>query len=200
MDKFCVLYLTNNDNALVLYEWLKDKCDVVLCEERLDLEYVQSINPSLIVSYNYKYLIKEDVIEYMKGRIINLHISYLPWNRGSSPNFWSFYDDTPKGVTIHQISAGLDEGMILYQKNCEFNISEETFVTSYDTLNKTIVELFKENWEEIKNSTYELHPQKGQGSYHTMREFNELVEQHPFKWTDNIGEYLAKCKAIERKW
>lgn len=199
MDRIRVLYLTNNDNALVLYEWLKDKCEVILYKERLNLEYVQKANPDLIVSYNYKYLIREDVIDYMKGKIINLHISYLPWNRGSSPNFWSFYDNTPKGVTIHQISAGLDEGKILYQKECEFNPNEETFVTSYEKLNETIVELFKENWEEIKAGTYELKPQNGSGSYHTMKDFNELMEQCPFKWTDNIGEYLEKCKVSERK-
>lgn len=199
MDRIRVLYLTNNDNALVLYEWLKDKCEVILYKERLNLEYVQKANPDLIVSYNYKYLIREDVIDYMKGKIINLHISYLPWNRGSSPNFWSFYDNTPKGVTIHQISAGLDEGKILYQKECEFNPYEETFVTSYEKLNETIVELFKENWEEIKTGTYELKSQDGNGSYHTMRDFNELIERYPFKWTDNIGEYLKKCKVAERK-
>ena len=199
MDRIRVLYLTNNDNALILYEWLKDKCEVMLYEERLSLEYVAKANPDLIVSYNYKYLIREDVIDYMKGKIINLHISYLPWNRGSSPNFWSFYDDTPKGVTIHQISAGLDEGKILYQKECEFNPYEETFATSYEKLNETIVELFKENWEEIKAGTYELKPQNGSGSYHTMKDFNELIEQYPFKWTDNIGEYLQKCKVAERK-
>lgn len=194
MDRIRVLYLTNNNNALALYEWLKDKCEITLYEERLDLSYIESVKPDLIVSYNYKYLIKEDVIEYMKGRIINLHISYLPWNRGSSPNFWSFYDDTPKGVTIHQISAGLDEGKILYQKECRFNPYEETFATSYEKLNEEIVDLFKKNWEEIKAGTYELKSQNGSGTYHTMKDFNELIEKHPFKWTDNIGEYLDKVK------
>lgn len=194
MDRIRVLYLTNNNNALVLYEWLKDKCEVILCEERLDLSYIENVKPDLVVSYNYKYLIKEDVIEYMKGKIINLHISYLPWNRGSSPNFWSFYDGTPKGVTIHQISAGLDEGNILYQRECEFNPYEETFATSYEKLNKEIVDLFKENWEAIKTGTYELKSQEGIGSYHTMKDFNELIVKYPFKWTDNIGEYLEKVK------
>lgn len=199
MENIRVLYLTNNNNALKLYEWLKDKCEVVLCEERLDLAYVEKVSPDLIVSYNYKYLIREDVIEYMDGRIINLHISFLPWNRGSSPNFWSFFDDTPKGVTIHQISAGLDEGKILYQKKCDFDVAKETFATSYEKLNDIIVELFKDNWEEIRSGAYELLPQQGGGTYHTMKDLNELSAKCPFKWTDNIAEYLKKYRAMERK-
>ena len=69
-----------------------------------------------MVSYGYRKIVLADVIDKMAGEIINLHISYLPWNRGANPNFWSFIDDTPKGVTIHEMSADLDKGRILCQK------------------------------------------------------------------------------------
>ncbi len=62
-----------------------------------------------------------------KISIINLHISFLPWNRGAHPNFWSFYDDTPKGVTIHLIDEGIDTGAIIYQKEITFDRNEKTF-------------------------------------------------------------------------
>ena len=35
-----------------------------------------------------------------KGKIINLHISFLPFNRGYYPNLWSHQEGTPSGVTI----------------------------------------------------------------------------------------------------
>ena len=73
------------------------------------------MNPKLIVSYNYKHIIQPEIIVLMNGRLVNLHISYLPWNKGSDPNFWSFIDNTPKGVTIHKIDNHLDTGAILYQ-------------------------------------------------------------------------------------
>ena len=43
-------------------------------------------------------------------------MSFLPYNRGSHPNFWSFIDDTPKGITIHEIDEGADTGNIVFQK------------------------------------------------------------------------------------
>ena len=40
--------------------------------------------------------------------------------QGAHPNFWSFYDNTPSGVTIHLIDAGIDTGDVLYQKKLIF--------------------------------------------------------------------------------
>lgn len=104
----------------------------------------------------------------MHGNMISLHISYLPWNREASPNIWSFVDDTPKGIAIHQMSRGCDEGKFLYQKECFFCPEEETFETVYCKLNNEIIELFKSHWEEIRDGNYKLYEQKGNGSCHTL--------------------------------
>ena len=77
-----------------------------------------------IVSYGYQKIIKQNVLDLFVGRVINLHISLLPWNRGADPNFWSFIEHTPKGVTIHQIEAGIDTGAILVQKEVSFTEDE----------------------------------------------------------------------------
>ena len=65
--------------------------------------------------------------------IINLHLSYLPFNRGAHPNFWSFYENTPSGVSIHLIDAGIDSGPILFQKEIKFK-NEITFIQTYNRL------------------------------------------------------------------
>ena len=49
-----------------------------------------AIESDLIISFGYKKIIKKKVIKLTKRPIINLHISYLPFNRGTYPNFWSF--------------------------------------------------------------------------------------------------------------
>lgn len=73
-----------------------------------------------IISYGYRHIIPEEIIKKTKNPIINLHISYLPFNRGSHPNYWSFKEKTPKGVTIHFIDKGIDTGPILCQKEFFF--------------------------------------------------------------------------------
>lgn len=194
VDRKGVLYLTNNENALELYNWLSIRCSTTLYQGKLEMEQLYKIRPEIIVSYNYKYLISKDVIEYMQGNIINLHISYLPWNRGASPNIWSFIDDTPKGVTIHQISPELDAGKILYQKEMFFCPEKETFETVYEQLNNEIVELFKVHWDEIRDGNYKLYEQKGAGSYHAFKDLKALKENIKFEWSDNIAAFLEKYK------
>lgn len=77
--------------------------------------------------------------------IINLHISYLPGNRGAHPNFWSFYDETPSRVSIHLIDTGIDTGPILFQKYVDFNQDEKAFSQTYKKLVIEIEKLFIEN-------------------------------------------------------
>ena len=48
--------------------------------------------------------------------IVNLHKAYLPYNKGAHPNFWSFAENTPSGITIHVIDSGIDTGNIIYRK------------------------------------------------------------------------------------
>lgn len=189
-----VLFLTNNNNSLKLYDWIKERDSVVLCREKLTLEMVKAWNVDLIVSYNYQHMIGEDILDYMDGKVVNLHVSYLPWNRGANPNVWSFLEDTPKGVTIHQVSAGLDKGKIMYQKECCFDIEQETFASSYDKLHEEIMDLFKEHWEEIREWNCPLQEQEGVGNYHRMKDFEELRKKVDFAYSDTISEVVKKYR------
>jgi len=40
----------------------------------------------------------------------------LPYNKGSHPNFWSFIENSPKGVSIHEIDEGIDTGKLIASK------------------------------------------------------------------------------------
>lgn len=191
-----LLFLTNNDNALRLSDYLEKSHDVHIYRERVTLCLVQLMKPDFIISYNYNYIIREDVITYMKGKIINIHISYLPWNRGFSPNIWSFIDHTPKGVTIHEISNGLDQGKILFQKECFFKPEEQSFTSTYQILNDVAVQLFIEHWEDIWNQNYILKEQADGGSFHTKKDLEKLMEKCPFSWNDNIADFLKRYEKL----
>lgn len=195
-----VLLLTNNENAYELYEWLKSRENrVYLYSEAVCAEQIKNMNPDIIISYNYNYIISSDVIELMNGNIINMHISYLPWNRGFSPNLWSFIDDTPKGVTIHYIDEELDKGRIIAQKELFFDISAETFNTTYNKLNYEIKQLFYENWEYIKSKKVTAFNHNFLGTYHSMNDLKALQSKLDFSWNDNIKEFLIKYRKIQKK-
>lgn len=192
-----ILFLSNNEISNDLLIWLTDaEKNVVYYDKPLDLKYIKTMYPDIIISYNYKYIIKPDVISFMNGKIINLHISLLPWNRGASPNFWSFIDNTPKGVTIHYVDAGLDTGDIIAQKELYFNENEESFRTSYYKLHKEITALFSQVWEEIKNDTCKRIQQKDLcgGSYHSIADFDNAIKNINFSWDDSISVVKQKIK------
>ncbi|MDW8302247.1 MAG: formyltransferase family protein, partial [Bacteroidia bacterium] len=147
-----VLLLGGNEHSLELKAWLEEVGEeVIYTEEPIDLEMLKGINPEFIVSYNYKHIIPEEVIKAYYPKIINLHISYLPYNRGCHPNVWSFLEDTPKGVSIHLVDKEVDAGDILIQKEVFIDEDKETLRSSYVKLQREIQELFKENWEDIKS-------------------------------------------------
>jgi methionyl-tRNA formyltransferase len=118
-----------------------------------------------LISYGYIYKVPAEVIAKYQDRIINLHISLLPWNKGNDPNLWSFLEDTPKGVTIHYMTDRIDGGNILFQKQILFD-QETTFRTTYDRLHREIAALFKQHWASIRGGGLASQPQMSQGTYH----------------------------------
>lgn len=167
-----ILYLSNNTNYN-LFVWLREIGeDVIFYDDKLSTDYLIQNEIDFVVSYNYKYLIGNNIIKLYDKKIINLHISYLPYNRGAHPNVWSFIENTPKGVTIHFIDEGLDTGDILVQKELFFDEDTETFYSTYDKLNKEIQQLFKENWTNIKSGI--ITPTKQNNEIATLHKKKEL--------------------------
>lgn len=188
-----ILLLTNNENALCLYEGLKDRdIEVKVYRDKLTLDKLKSIKFNLILSYNYNYIIDKDIVEKYNGRIINMHISFLPWNKGFSPNFWSFYDDTPKGVTIHYIDEKLDTGNIILQKEIELDEKNETFRTSYDKLNAEIVKLFLDNFNDIYQGNIVSMKQNEGGTYHTKKMIDEMIDKYKIDWNEKVVDVMVR--------
>ena len=66
--------------------------------------------------------IKEDLINFFKGDIYNLHIGKLPMQRGVGGASWHIMSQTNySSVTIHKITKKYDEGDIICEKNFTFD-------------------------------------------------------------------------------
>lgn len=149
-----------------------------------------------IVSYGYRHMIREPVLSAFKGRIINLHISILPFNRGADPNFWSWINDTPKGVTIHEMDSGLDTGPIIAQLCPPFRDSD-TLASSYNHLRETIETLFSGCWPSIRRG-YGTVAQTGEGSFHFSKDKNFLFNALPMKWDTPVREIQEIGRTLQR--
>lgn len=138
-------------------------------EDRIAAESPIIAWADFLVSYGYRHIISEEVLNRFPKRAINLHISYLPWNRGADPNLWSFLEDSPKGVTIHYLDEGLDTGDILAQKKVD-HAPKDTLQTSYDRLKSAIEELFVSIWPDIRDGNQPSFPQPDGGTSHRNRD------------------------------
>lgn len=195
IKKGAVLMLTNNSNTDEFYNRLKAiRKNVYRISEKITPEMISALEPSFVISYNYKHIVSKEVIELLPGKIINMHTSLLPYNRGAAPNFFSFYDNTPKGVTIHEMTAGLDTGRILLQKELTFDEKKETLRTTYDKLQEEITKLFFENIDAILNGTITPTIQdESKVTYHTSKELNSIKEKTPFSYDETI-------ESLRKRW
>lgn len=144
-----------------------------------------------LVSHGYRHILKSDVLEcFPVGRAVNLHISLLPWNRGADPNFWSWLEQTPKGVSVHCISEGIDTGSLLTQRHVTFGYGQ-TLASSYQKLQAELVGLFCENWDAIRTDAVEPQPQEGEGSYHKRNDLKAYRHLLVDGWDTPVGDIEA---------
>lgn len=143
----------------------------------------------VVFSYGYRYILPDAVIR-KSGPIINLHISYLPFNRGAHPNYWAFADRTPHGVTIHLIDSGIDTGPILFQRRVNFSAEEDTFSRTYKRLKCEIEGLFLDHLDDLLFTPLAGRAQPPGGNYHKA---SDLPNSFP-GWDTNIAEWLNKVK------
>ena len=178
-------------NAIIKF-LINDGANVIRCDENLNVETFDKNKYEYLISFGYRFIISKEVLSLFNEKAINLHISYLPWNKGSDPNLWSILENTIKGVTIHKIDEGLDTGEILFQRKIMFK-ENDTLKSSYDKLHNKIIELFIENWNKIKMDTAIPIKQKSTGSYHKSSDKNSYLKLLTNGWETKINDLKGRA-------
>jgi len=182
-----ILFLGYDKNQTSLISFLRKRKYLVTENKQKIIKYNKIKNYNLIISFGYNKIVKQNVLNKLHRPIINLHISYLPFNRGSHPNFWSFINNTPKGVTIHEINEGIDTGNIIYQKKINFdNLENLTFNNTYNKLIVEIEKLFIKNHLKIYNNSYRSRAQKEKKKSYKQSDLPINIKS----WKIKIKDYL----------
>lgn len=186
-----ILYLGPARQGLM--DFLKqDGNEIINSEHKIYLDDVHDVD--FILCFGYRHIITWDIIRLFPNQIINLHISYLPWNRGADPNLWSFLEDTPKGVSIHYIDSGLDTGDIIVQEKIDYS-EYDTLKDTYERLIASIEQLFFVNWESIKTKRCSATKQsKELGTYHKMKDKEQYLNLLTNSWNTRVYDLLGKAK------
>ena len=118
------------------------------------------------------------------------------------PNVWSIIEETPAGVTLHYIDAGVDTGDIIAQRDVQ-QTELDTGETLYHRLEQASVELFKEAWPDFRVGKSSRLPQDlTKGTTHistAVDDIDEIVRHVRFEgWQDtHAGE--REIKKVLRK-
>jgi methionyl-tRNA formyltransferase len=189
--KYSVLFLGYDEQQTTIIKASRDRGIDVHHSTSLTCSHIET---DLIISFGLREIISPRDIRECRTPILNIHISYLPHNRGAHPNFWSWYDETPVGVTIHRIDSGLDTGPIVFQRLVDIDDSEATFRESHQTLIAEAESLFLDNLDSLMKGAWEEHPQTVGGTSHKKSELPTSF----LGWDQIIKEEIARLKYGEQ--
>lgn len=137
------------------------------------LDILENIHIDMGLLAWWPYIIKGKFLSIPKNGWINLHPSYLPFNRGKHPNFWCLVDETTCGVSLQLIDEGIDTGDILARKKIVTSW-EDTGKTIYEKSRLAIIELFKDQFQTIKQHPQKMKQNTDEGSFHKSSEIEEI--------------------------
>ena len=196
MIKLLFLGYTKKETRLIDFLRSNKKIQLTSYSKKVTSKYLKRFN--FIVCFGYRHIIEQSVIKEIKSPIINLHIGYLPYNRGSYPNFWSFVENTPSGVTIHKVEQGVDSGKIIFQKLVDFNLLENrnklTFSNTYEVLINEIENLFISKFDKLISNNYRVFEQIGEGSIHKKSDLPKLLKN----WNQNVYKTVIKFQLDQK--
>jgi methionyl-tRNA formyltransferase len=154
-------------------------------------------DPAWVVSHGYRHIVGPDVLATRPDRFVNLHIALLPWNRGADPNLWSWIDDTPKGVTIHLMDAGVDTGDVLAQEQVRLG-DDHTLATSYAALQDAMLALFVRTWPDLRAGRIAPRPQSGPATVHRVADRAAVAHLLTAGWDTPVTALRGQSRATRQ--
>lgn len=131
-------------------------------------------NCDLLLSVHWPRLFDRTILSLPRIGTLNLHNSYLPWNRGADACSWAILDGTPHGATFHWVDEGIDTGDIFYQEQLRI-LPEDTAHSLYQRTADLEVQVFKVGMASFLEGDRTRIPQQGRGSYHRKKDLDLLV-------------------------
>ena len=134
---------------------------------------LRELAPELGVSAYFGHILRRPLLDVFPRGVVNLHPSFLPWNRGKHTNVWAIVDGTPAGATLHRIDATVDTGPLIAQRRLEVR-PEDTAKSLYLRQEDACIDLLQEAWPSLVDGTAVAKPQPPGGSFHRGAELAGL--------------------------
>ena len=121
-------------------------------------------------------IVKSPLLELPRDGFVNTHPSLLPYNRGKHYNFWALVEQSPFGVTLHRVDAGVDTGDIIAQQGIAYDWCDNGG-TLYFKAQAAMLTLFRQTYPVLRTGRFESTPQDmAAGSFHHSSEIEKVSQ------------------------
>lgn len=193
-----VVFLGMNDVGEKIHDWLTEQGDTNIervVKTKDGLGTIKETEPDLVVSAGFRHIVPQEILEIPKRGAVNVHKSYLPYNRGANPNVWSIVEDNPAGVSIHYMTTEIDGGPIIDRRKVP-TYPHDNGRDLYERLEKEQIKQFKQVWPDIKKGNPDtLQPDIGKGTYHKKKDFVDLWELDLNEEIE-VGDLIDRLRAL----
>jgi methionyl-tRNA formyltransferase len=156
-------------------------------------KWVTSLKPDLIWVNSYSMIIREDVLSIPRLGSLNIHGALIPQYRGCNTTQWAILNgESRTGVTLHEMSAGLDEGDIIDQEAVPL-FFEDTWESASRRIAEATDKIIEKNLPSILSGTWQASPQdQSCARYHRRRTPDDGL----FSWDQPVIEIYNLIRAL----
>jgi methionyl-tRNA formyltransferase len=157
------------------------------------VDRLRSLQPDVMVVAAYGLILPQAVLDVPRFGCLNIHASLLPRWRGAAPIQRAILaGDTETGITIMQMSAGLDTGDILLARRCPIR-SGDTAQSLHERVAELGAGAIIETLHDLVNDRLTLQPQNENMACYA----NKLDKSEAdIDWTQSAVEIDRKVRAL----
>lgn len=151
------------------------------------IDELKALQPDIAVLVAYGRIISQQVIDMFPQGIVNIHPSMLPKYRGPTPIEAAILNgDTETGISIMQLTAGMDEGPVYAQQSVPIS-NGWTKLQLYQDIAYLSSKLFFEHFPKILDGSLHPVPQN-----HSEATYTQLIKKSDgiIDWTHKTAEQI----------
>lgn len=160
------------------------------------LDIAKEFEPDIILSLQFKQILKKELLEIPRLGSLNLHFSLLPKYGGVYPGNWAILNREEKaGVTLHFMDEGVDTGDLIAQKEVLID-NDETARSLYDKSTLVGVTLFKEMYPSIREGKIpRISQDRSKATYYGIKSI-DFEKDSKVDWSATTKKVYTKIRAF----
>jgi len=164
------------------------------------LAALRALEPELSVVVAYGHILVPEVLELPRMGSINVHASLLPELRGAAPINWAVArGDDRTGISIMQMTAGMDEGPILLQRETPIG-PDETASGLYRRLSELGAEAIVEALVLLEAGALEPHEQDHARATYAPKVGREVARIDWSRTAREVSDHIRGMDEVPGAW